>query len=685
LRPRAANGSITGVAPFQAGATSYAYFTQSVVPTVTGTYTLGVTSTTISDAVLVLYQNSFDPLNPTANGVAIDDDSGGSLKPQISNVTLTAGTTYVIVVTVYTAGQTGTINFTVTGAGGVGITGGPTVTNVTSSNANATYAAGSTVSLQVTFSAAVTVSGSPQLTLETGTTDRIATYVSGSGTTTLNFSYTVQTGDLSADLDYVSVNALSFNGGSVTNAVGTSATPTLPAPGAAGSLGANKAIVIGNLDTTAPTVTSIARQSPTAATTNAASVTYRVTFSENVTGVDTGDFSLTATGASAGTIASVSASSGTTVDVVVSTVTGAGTLRLDLKSSGTGIADSAANAIAGGFTSGQTYTFDFTAPTVTSIVYSNPASSPTNATSLTWRVLFAEGVTGVATSSFSLTATGTAAGSIATVTQVGSDSTGATYTVTANSVSGAGTLRLDLKSSGTGITDTAGNAISGGFTSGQAYTLDSTGPSVSSIDRQSPSAATTNAATVTWRVTFSKSVTGVDATDFSFRADSVPTATIGTVTPVSGTVYDVNVTGITGSRSLTLVLNSRAPASPIRWATRSRAASSPVSLHRRPHRPTVEHRPQRSHLRQHRRFVGHVSRYLLRKCHRCGYRRFCAQLNRCDGRHDRLSFVRQRLYRRCHGSNGISGGGTLRLDLNATGTGIADVAGNAHRRRIHQR
>ena len=35
--------------------------------------------------------------------------------------------------------------------------------------------------------------------------------------------------------------------------------------------------------------------------------------------------------------------------------------------------------------------------------------------------------------------------------------------------------------------------------------------------------------------------------------------------------------------------------------------------------------------------------------------------------------------------NGVSGDGTLRLDLNGSGTGIMDVAGNAYQRRIHHR
>ena len=68
----------------------------------------------------------------------------------------------------------------------------PTVLSVTSSTANGAYKVGSPViPIQVTFSEIVNVTGVPTLELETGTTDRLATYFSGTGTTTLTFNYTI--------------------------------------------------------------------------------------------------------------------------------------------------------------------------------------------------------------------------------------------------------------------------------------------------------------------------------------------------------------------------------------------------------------------------------------------------------------------------------------------------------------
>jgi hypothetical protein len=104
---------------------------------------------------------------------------------------------------------------------------------------------------------------------------------------------------------------------------------------------------------------------PSIVATTDTSVSYTVTFDQVVTGVDASDFILTPTGSAAGTIAPVTGS-GDTYTVTVNGLSGDGTLRLDLKSSGTGIQNGSAVNIAGGYTAGQTFTFDHTAPSAPS-------------------------------------------------------------------------------------------------------------------------------------------------------------------------------------------------------------------------------------------------------------------------------------------------------------------------------
>lgn len=95
-----------------------------------------------------------------------------------------------------------------------------------------------------------TSGGTPSLRLETGNTDQAAVYASGSGTNTLSFTYTVQAGDTSADLEYVDTSSLALNGGRILSSAGTAADLTLPTLGTENSLAGNKSI---RIDTTAPT------------------------------------------------------------------------------------------------------------------------------------------------------------------------------------------------------------------------------------------------------------------------------------------------------------------------------------------------------------------------------------------------------------------------------------------------
>ncbi len=299
------------------------------------------------------------------------------------------------------------------------------------------------------------------------------------------------------------------------------------------------------VDATAPTVVASTRQNPTAATTNATALTFRVTFSESVTGVNATDFTLTTT---AGTVTSsgrtVTAVSGSVYDVTVSGVSGNGTVRLDLNASNTSIVDAVGNPIGGGYTSGQPYTLDQMAP-VASISRQNPTATVTNATAVTFRVTFSESVTGVSTGSFTLNTTGTAAGTLASVTTVSSSS----YDLVVSGVSGNGTLGLTLKSTGSGVTDGAGNAPSGA--TGPTYTLDQTAPTVTSLTSTAgTSGSTTSTTPFSFTATFSEPVTGFAASDLAVSNGTVssgPTAGSGNsftfqVTPTTpGTATTVQV------------------------------------------------------------------------------------------------------------------------------------------------
>ena len=310
----------------------------------------------------------------------------------------------------------------------------PTVSSVNASTANGTYKLGDSISIQVNFSEAVTVTGTPQLTLETGTTDRTVNYTSGSGTSTLTFNYSIQSGDLSSDLDYVATNSLSLNGGTIRDAAANNATLTLASPGAANSLGSNKAIVV---DGAVPFVNSTVPDGGAVSTDT--SVVFTVNFSESVSNISTDDFALGTTGGATGTIASVSASSGSSVTVTVSGIAGNGSIKLNLNAS-TNITDAAGNSGPAAYTSGTAHTVAIpTAPDAPTI---GTATAGDGQVSVTFTAPGNNG--GSAITTYTATANpggafGTCAGPAACTATVTGLSNGTAYTFTLTATNAVGT------------------------------------------------------------------------------------------------------------------------------------------------------------------------------------------------------------------------------------------------------
>ncbi len=292
---------------------------------------------------------------------------------------------------------------------------------------------------------------------------------------------------------------------------------------------------------TAPIVSSITRVN--ASPTNAGSVQFTVTFSEAVTGVGTADFALNTSGVSGASISGVSADTGATRTVTVNTGTGDGTIRLDLIDDDTvvnGIPTPLGGVGAGNgsFTSGEVYTIDKTGPTITA--FTRAGASPTNATSVTWNITWSEAVTGATTSNFSLINGGLTGPSL-----TGMGGSGTAWTITANTGTGDGTLGCNI-TSGTGITDAAGNAPTGG-TPGGVYTIDKTAPTVVSINRAG--ASPTNAGSVTWNVTFSEVMTSLATTNFTLANTGLTGPTLATVGG-GGTSWTVSANTGTGDGTL---------------------------------------------------------------------------------------------------------------------------------------
>src|SRR5262249_17239504 len=131
-------------------------------------------------------------------------------------------------------------------------------------------------------------------------------YVSGSGSNTLLFNYSVIAGNNSVDLAYPNITSLALNGGTIKDGV-NNATLTLPATPGAGSLVTNKDIVI---DGVAPTVTNVTSTAADGSYGIGSLIPITVTFSEAVNVTGTPQLALSTT-SPATTLVNYSSGSGT--------------------------------------------------------------------------------------------------------------------------------------------------------------------------------------------------------------------------------------------------------------------------------------------------------------------------------------------------------------------------------------
>ncbi len=294
-----------------------------------------------------------------------------------------------------------------------------------------------------------------------------------------------------------------------------------------------------------------------------ASVSFIVIFSEQVTGVSTDDFVLNMhDGVSGAAITGVSGY-GNEYFVTVDTGTGDGSLDLDIIDNDS-IQDSALNPLGGpgagngDFTAGHLYIIDKSNPTVTSITRADP--NPTGSENVHFTVTFSENVWPVRLSDFALSTTGNISGADVTAISPKEDEYKSvnTYTVTVNTGTGDGTLRLDLIDDDS-IQDDIGNPLggpgagNGNFTTGETYTINRSTPStptVTSSLRTDPNP--TSADMLSFAVTFSEAVTGVDTGDFSLTTTGGVSGALVANVGGSGNTYTVIVATGNGDGGLRL-------------------------------------------------------------------------------------------------------------------------------------
>ncbi len=158
----------------------------------------------------------------------------------------------------------------------------PAVINSVNVPPSMTYVTNEDISFSVNFSKNVVVNlngGTPSITITMDSGTVSAAYQSGSGSSTINFSYTIQAGDF--DDNGIIINSLMLNGGTISSNGGLAANLTLNGVG-------NTSAV--NIDGVAPRLQSVTRFNPSSSTTSADQVTLRYTFTEPVNNIQDSNF-----------------------------------------------------------------------------------------------------------------------------------------------------------------------------------------------------------------------------------------------------------------------------------------------------------------------------------------------------------------------------------------------------------
>ncbi len=453
-----------------------------------------------------------------------------------------------------------------------------------------------------------------------GATGLSGTYKIGD-TVTATWNNTAGGDNNSDTISAVTVNFTDFGGGAAVAATNSSGTWTATYTIVSGAIDAtNRNVTVsatdnaGNttstadssnatVDNNAPGVSSIlVSGSPAASDT---SMAFTVTFDEAVGNLSTDDFTLAGTGSATGSIASVSGSSGSSVDVNIASISGNGTIKVNLNGS-TNVTDDAGNSIPS-YNIGATHTVavptapdaptigtatagnaqasvTFTAPgnnggsaITTYTATASPGGATGNCAGPTACTITVGSLTNGTAYTFSVTATnaigtGSASGASNSVTpkadqtitfaQPSSYNFGATPTLTATSDSG---LTVSFSSSTTGVcTITSGGALSfvtagtctidadqAGDAATNAATTITRSFSVNAVVPSAPVIGSATAGDQQATVTFTASASNGGANISGYTVTANPGGATGT-----GAGSPITVTGLTNGVSYTFTVTA---------------------------------------------------------------------------------------------------------------------------------
>ena len=459
---------------------------------------------------------------------AVDDDAGnGILAVAATAVTNAVGTTAVVSPDVSS----------------VELTSDPGTDN--------TYAISDTVTATVTFSAAVDITGTPQLELDVAGTPKAAACTAATNTTTTACEYEVVAGDSAPN--GIAIGANKLTGGTIYATGGTTTSADLTHVAVAIDVGHK-------VDGIRPTLVTTGSEAPKTSTDG---TTVILTFSEDIGGVSRSDITIQANSVTAAT--SAASVAGTTVELTLTTALTTTSTNLTVALAADAVKDDAGNGILAVAATAVTNAVGTTAvvsPDVSSVeLTSDPGTDNTYAISdtVTATVTFSAAVDITGTPQLELDVAGTPKAAACTAA-TNTTTTACEYEVVAGDSAPNGIAIGANKLTGGTIYATGGTTTSADLTHvavaiDVGHKVDGIRPTLVTTGSEAPKTSTDGTTVI---LTFSEDIGGVSRSDITIQANSVTAAT--SAASVTGTTVELTLTTALTTTSTNLTVELAADA-----------------------------------------------------------------------------------------------------------------------------
>ena len=307
-------------------------------------------------------------------------------------------------------------------------------------------------------------------------------------------------------------------------------------------------------DSTSPSVT-LEQASAQSDPTNTSPIHFTVTFNEPIEIVTftSSDVILGGTtGANLVTITQLAPNDGTTFDIAVSGMTATGNVTASIPAGN--VDDLSGNPNNASTSADNTVTFDNSLPSAT-VEQATGQSDPTNTSPVHFTVTFNEPIDISTFTSVDITLGGNAGATTAVVTEIAPNN-GTTFDIEVSGMTTDGVVTASLAANA--VQDVTGNGNNASTSVDNSITYDATVPTVQ-VEQAVTQPDPTNAEPIHFTVTFNKSINPSTFSNADITLDGTAGATTAMITeiaPNDGTTFEIAVSGMTTSGTITASIDA---------------------------------------------------------------------------------------------------------------------------------